>query len=160
MKSDRHRELLRILHEGHAARQQDIVRELNARGHQVTQATVSRDLQEVGALKIRQGDQVVYRLPDEIVRAAGGESLERRLQRALDELAIEFRIAGNLVVVLTAPGHATALARDIDLAGLGEVVGTVAGDDTIFVATPNAQSANQVVRRWARTTQLAAGGAG
>ena len=160
MKSDRHRELLRILHEGHAASQQDIVRELNAKGHSVTQATVSRDLQEVGALKIRQGGQVVYRLPDEIIRAAGGETLERRLERALDELAIDFRVAGNIVVVLTAPGHATALARDIDLASLPEIVGTVAGDDTIFVATPEARSANQLVRRWARTSQLAVGGTG
>ncbi|MFN2525947.1 MAG: arginine repressor [Actinomycetota bacterium] len=160
MKSDRHRELLRILHQGHAARQQDIVAELQAKGHVVTQATVSRDLQEVGALKIRQGDQVVYRLPDEIVRAAGGETLERRLERAIDDLAIEFRVAGNLVVVLTAPSHATALARAIDLAGLSEVVGTVAGDDTIFVATPNTQSAAQLARRWSRSAQLAVGGVG
>lgn len=158
MKSDRHRELLRILHQGQSARQQDIVAELQAKGHAVTQATVSRDLQEVGALKIRQGGHVVYRLPDEVVMAAGGETLERRLERALDELAIEFRVAGNIVVVLTAPGNATALARNIDLAGLTDVIGTVAGDDTIFVATPNQQSAAQLARRWSGAPHLAAGG--
>jgi transcriptional regulator of arginine metabolism len=148
MRSDRRRDLLRILHEGHASSQRDIVSALRAAGHDVTQATVSRDLREIGATKIRAGSEFVYRLADDIPRLPGGDLMVRNLERTLEEFAVDIRTSGALIVVLTAPGHAAAVARAIDLAGLAEVVGTVAGDDTIFVATSDPGIAAGIADRW------------
>lgn len=148
MRSDRLKDLTRILRGGHAATQQEIVAALEASGHDVTQATVSRDLQEIGAVKIRVGDSLQYRLPDEVPRTAGSDLMGRNLTRTLQDFALDVRPAGSLVVVVTAPGHASAVARAIDLAGLEPVVGTVAGDDTIFVATPSDEEARRLTERW------------
>jgi transcriptional regulator of arginine metabolism len=135
MRSERMRDLTRILRGGHAATQKEIVRALRASGHNVTQATVSRDLQEVGAAKVRVGRTFEYRLPDQLPRAPGGDLMERNLEHTISEFALDVTVAATLVVIATAPGHAAAVARAIDLAGVLGVVGTIAGDDTIFVAT-------------------------
>lgn len=148
MRSDRKKDLLRILHSGKAASQQEIVEALRAAGHNVTQATVSRDLRTVGAAKIRSGDAFVYLLPDEMARTPGSDVMVENLTRTLDDFAIEVKQAHSLVIVVTAPGHAMAVARAIDLAGLDEVSGTVAGDDTIFVATPSPDDAAALAARW------------
>jgi transcriptional regulator of arginine metabolism len=140
---------MRVLHEGRPSSQQDIVAALRAAGHDVTQATVSRDLREIGATKVRVGGKFLYRLPDEIPRSPGGDLMARNLTSTLEEFAVDVRAAGNLVILSTAPGHASAVARAIDLADLDDVVGTVAGDDTIFVATPNAANAAALRDRWA-----------
>lgn len=148
MRTERRRELLRILREGKPSSQTEIVDALRAAGHDVTQATVSRDLHEVGAVKVHAPGGYVYRLPDDAVRASGTELTLRNLYRALAEFAIDIRTAASLVIVFTAPGHAMAVARAIDFAGLDDVVGTVAGDDTIFVATPDPATAQALARRW------------
>jgi transcriptional regulator of arginine metabolism len=145
---------MRILQEGSAASQHDIVERLRALGHDVTQATVSRDLQELGAVKVRSAAGLVYRLPDQVPRSPAGDLLARGLRRTLDEFAVDVRPAGSLVVIVTAPGHAAAVARAIDLAPPPGVVGTVAGDDTIFVATPDPETARDLAAR------LAPGGRG
>jgi transcriptional regulator of arginine metabolism len=150
MRSDRRRDLLRILHTGKASSQKDIVDALRAAGHEVTQATVSRDLREVGATKIRSGDDFVYLLPDELGRTHGSDLMIRNLERTLEEFSLDVRSAHSLVIVLTAPGHGSAVARAIDLAGLDDVVGTVAGDDTIFVATPSPDHAARLASSWSR----------
>ncbi|HJR44850.1 MAG TPA: arginine repressor [Actinomycetota bacterium] len=149
MKSARRRDLLKILYQGHASTQQEFVDALREAGHDVTQATVSRDLQELGAVKVRVGDQVAYRFPDELVRAAplnGGA--ERGLMRELADFAIDIRVAGTLVVVITLPGHAAAIARAIDLAAIDGATGTIAGDDTVFVATPDPDTARRISEQW------------
>jgi transcriptional regulator of arginine metabolism len=148
VRSDRRRDLLRILHEGRPSSQQEIVGALRSVGHDVTQATVSRDLREIGATKIRVGDKFVYRLADDIPRLGSGDLMARNLARTLEEFALDMRTSSSFVVVLTAPGNAAAVARAIDLAGLPEVVGTVAGDDTIFVASIDAATAEGLVERW------------
>lgn len=148
MRSDRKRDLLRILHSGKASSQRDIVDALRAAGHEVTQATVSRDLREVGAAKLRSGEDFVYLLPDELGRTHGSDLMIRNLERTLEEFSLDVRTAHSLVVVLTAPGHGSAVARAIDLAGLDEVAGTVAGDDTIFVATPSPDQAMTLATKW------------
>jgi transcriptional regulator of arginine metabolism len=147
MRLQRRRDLLRILHDGRASSQQEIVEALRAAGHDVTQATVSRDLQEVGAAKVRQNGGFVYRLPDELPRS-GADLVARSLERTLSEFVIEVRPAGSLVVLVTAPGHASAVARAIDISPPDEVVGTVAGDDTIFIATPSESDARALTERW------------
>lgn len=148
MRTQRRRDLLRILHEGSAHSQQDIVDALRAGGHDVTQATVSRDLRDVGAAKVRTGNGFVYRLPDEMPHSTNGDLVARSLRRTLDEFAIDISAAASLVIVATAPGHASAVARAIDIAGIEGVVGTVAGDDTIFVATPGDAAATRLAEAW------------
>lgn len=148
MKRQRRRDLMRILHDGTATSQQDIVTALQQAGHEVTQATVSRDLQEVGAVKVRIGDRSVYALPDDLPRGANADLITRSLASTLSEFAIAIDKAAALVVVRTAPGHAAAVARAIDLAVLKDVIGTVAGDDTIFVATPSQTNAERLAAKW------------
>ena len=152
MRSQRRKDLLQILHEGAAASQHDIALALRRRGHDVTQATVSRDLQEVGATKVRLNGGYAYRLPDEIPRLIGGDLMARRLEETLAEFVIDARAAATIVVLFTAPGHASAVARAIDQAAPDGVVGTVAGDDTIFVATPSQAEAKRIASLWKRTS--------
>ncbi|HEU4480530.1 MAG TPA: arginine repressor [Actinomycetota bacterium] len=148
MRSDRRRDLLRILHQGQAGSQQEIVDALRAAGHDVTQATVSRDLRQVGATKVKIGDEVVYRLVDDLPVGVRSDLVSRTLLSTLADFAVDIQQAASLVVVNTAPGHASAVGRAIDLAGLTEVVGTVAGDDTILVATPSAETAAELSSTW------------
>ena len=148
MRTVRRKDLVGILRSGAASSQGDIVAALRDLGHPVTQATVSRDLQEIGATKVRVAGKVAYRLPDDIPMGLGGDVLRRDLEHNLREFAVDVRQAATLVIVITAPGHASAVGRAIDLAGMEEVVGTVAGDDTIFVATPDTETAADLALRW------------
>ncbi len=125
-----------------------IAEALRAAGHDVTQATVSRDLAELGAVKVRSGSGFTYRLPDDLGDSAS-EFIARNLARTLTQLAYTVATSGSLVVVSTAPGHAGVLARAIDLAKLGPVVGTIAGDDTVFVATTDSRAATRLASDWA-----------
>ncbi|HEY4994654.1 MAG TPA: arginine repressor [Nakamurella sp.] len=103
-------------------------------GIEVTQATLSRDLEELGALKLRgvDGGAPVYRIPEDggPRPMVGGTS---RLARLLAELLLSHEGSGNLAVLRTPPGAAQFLASAIDRASLAEVAGTIAGDDTILV---------------------------
>jgi transcriptional regulator of arginine metabolism len=153
VRATRRKELFRILHEGHATSQDEIVSALRAAGHHVAQPTVSRDLQELGAVKVKVGSEFVYRLKDEIPKSARADLVARDLARTLSDFALDIRTSGPLIVLLTAPGHAGAVARAIDLAGPDEIVGTIAGDDTIFVATSDTRTAATVARRWIETDE-------
>ncbi|MEA2447584.1 MAG: transcriptional regulator of arginine metabolism [Actinomycetota bacterium] len=148
MKSARRRDLIRLLHEGSVASQQEIVDALHSTGHDATQATISRDLQELGATKVRSNGGFVYKLPDDIPLSRGGDLMIRNLDKTLAEFAVGIHSAASLVVVSTPPGHASAVARAIDLTGLEDVLGTIAGDDTIFVATSGADVAAVLAERW------------
>jgi transcriptional regulator of arginine metabolism len=150
MRPDRRRDLLRILREGSASSQKEIVRALQRAGHDVTQATVSRDLREIGASKVRSAEGFVYRLADDVPHSWNGDLVARNLDRSLAEFALDIRRAHSLVIVTTAPGHASAVARAIDLAAAEPVMGTVAGDDTIFVATESPDAAASLAQRWWR----------
>lgn len=123
--------------------QTELARLLAERGVTVTQATLSRDLDDIGATKVRRpGAGVVYAVPDEppgpVLRAfAAGESDggAARISRLAAELLVSVEVSGNLVVARTPPGGAHLLASAIDRAGLPEVIGTVAGDDTVLLVT-------------------------
>lgn len=147
MKTKRRNDLLKILRSGRASSQEEIADQLKAAGHEVTQATISRDLRELGAVKVRAGMNHIYRLVDDITPGEG-DLTERNLRRTLAQFAVDIRVAGSLVIVTTPPGHANAVARAIDLAGPGEAAGTIAGDDTIFVATTGAGAASRLTRRF------------
>jgi transcriptional regulator of arginine metabolism len=127
----------------------DIVEALRAAGHDVTQATVSRDLHDVGATKLRLNGEFVYRLSDDVARSATADLIARDLEKTFADFTLDVRTAHSLVVLTTAPGHAAAVARALDHTGDSEViVGTIAGDDTIFVATPSPDIATEIAARW------------
>lgn len=106
-----------------------------------TQATLSRDLRELGVLKGPDG----YELP----RGGATEAREQtsnELRKALHAFGRTVKRAGNLVVIRTGPGQAAPLALEIDRANVRDVIGTVAGDDTIFVATASPNKATRLSR--------------
>lgn len=139
-KARRQEVIRRVIADSQVASQEALVSELLARGEDVTQATVSRDLRELGVLKGPEG----YRLPGPVsVTAAPRETSE--LVRAVRDFMLEVEPAGTLVVLRTGAGQASALALRIDRAGWRDIVGTVAGDDTVFVAARSAVEARRVV---------------
>ena len=124
---------------------------LVAEGTEVTQATLSRDLVELGAVKVRRGRALVYAVPGEggELPALGtiGDAASARLRRTCEELLVSATPAGSLVVLRTPPGAANYLASAIDQARDPEVVGTIAGDDTIMIVTAGAKQAVAVAER-------------
>ena len=126
MTASRRRLLRRLISEQTITNQKELVEMLEDAGHPVTQATVSRDLDALGAVKVRNGAEPHYAIPTE---AAG----DAELARALADFAGTIDSSGNLVVVQTPPGAAHLVAGAIDRAGLASVLGTVAGDDTLMV---------------------------
>ena len=108
---------------------------LAGEGIEVTQATLSRDLDELGAVKLRgvNGGAPVYVIPEDGSPVRAVASGTARLTRVLSELLVSADSSGNLAVLRTPPGAAHFLASALDRAALTEVVGTLAGDDTILV---------------------------
>jgi transcriptional regulator of arginine metabolism len=122
---------------------------LAGEGIEVTQATLSRDLDELGAVKLRgvNGGAPVYVIPEDgsPVRAVSGGTA--RLARVLSELLVSTDASGNLAVLRTPPGGAHFVASALDRAALPEVVGTVAGDDTILVVAREPLTGDQLAHR-------------
>lgn len=111
--------------------QDQLVERLAAAGLAVTQATVSRDLDELGAVKVRRGGVQAYALPADM---GGRDWSAERLKRVLQEWLVSAEAAGPLVVLRTPPGSAHLVGVALDAAGRSEVAGTIAGDDTLFLA--------------------------
>lgn len=120
----------RLIREGHYANQEDLVRALARVGHHVTQATLSRDLNSLGVAK-KPGPEghTIY-----VLDGPATEVMDRsRQQLDLSTFINQVLLAGHLVVVRTPPGHAHGVGRAIDLLEHPDVVGSVAGDDTVLV---------------------------
>lgn len=132
--------------------QSQLAQQLSLDGVEVTQATLSRDLVELGAVKVRRGRELVYAVPGEGGHPAprsGGDDLEaptERLRRVCVELLVAAVPASNQVVVRTPPGAASFLASALDHATLPSVLGTIAGDDTILIITDSTRSATRLVQ--------------
>jgi transcriptional regulator of arginine metabolism len=130
--------------EPHAS-QEELTERLRALGHQVTQATVSRDLVSLGAVKVKREGALRYLLPDQFGArdwAAG------QLERIVREWVHEIEPAGPLLVLRTPPGSAHLVASAIDQAQALDIAGTVAGDDTIFLAVRDGYSIPAVLSRF------------
>ncbi len=132
-KGRRQHVLSRLLGEHLVTSQPQLVELLAAEGIRATQATVSRDLEELGAVKVRmpgvEGQvYAVAELPKDHAVPAD------HLRRVLGEWVVEIALSANLVVLRTPPGSAHVVASALDRTGLPGVVGTLAGDDTVFVA--------------------------
>ena len=108
--------------------QEEIRSRLAQLGHQATQSTISRDLEELGLARVHDADGVRYVLPE-----AAGTPSSTRLRRLLAEFAVAFVRTDVGLIVRTPPGAANVLAEGIDRAGLPEVAGTIAGDTTILL---------------------------
>jgi transcriptional regulator of arginine metabolism len=133
-KAARQSRIVELLEAGPVPSQTELGRLLAATGVAVTQATVSRDLEELGAVKVRTPAGMAYALPPEGQPRQGvAEAVDARLGRLLEELLVSAEATGDSVVLRTPPGGAQLLASALDRAGLAEVAGTVAGDDTILL---------------------------
>lgn len=130
MKRQRQQAILELVRREALGSQQAILARLRALGFRATQPTISRDLEELGLARIRDGSGGFrYTAPGET--APPGRAV--RLRHLLEEFAASMEAAGNLLIIRTPPGAANALADALDDASLDHVAGTVAGDDTILV---------------------------
>ena len=132
--------------------QSELLALLEADGIGTTQATLSRDLDELGAVKLRGADGgiPVYVIPDDGSPVRGIEGGTARLSRLLGELLVSADASGNLAVLRTPPGAAHYLASALDRAALHDVVGTIAGDDTLLVVAREPGTGAELVERLRR----------
>ena len=152
-KNSRHQLIVELL-AGHEVRSQpDLLELLVDRGVQVTQATLSRDLVELDAVRVRtHSGALVYAVPAEggdRRPAAPGETAAagHRLSRLLAELLVSADASANLVVLRTPPGAAQFLASAMDKVEYTDVLGTIAGDDTVLVIGHDPEGGEEIVRR-------------
>lgn len=130
-KPQRQHRIARLLEEQPISSQGQIVELLAADGVVATQATVSRDLEELGAVKVRiPGGTMAYALPENAKEAATSDD---HLRRVMGEFVVEVSHSANIVVLRTPPGSAHVIGSAIDRAGLPDVLGTLAGDDTLLL---------------------------
>jgi transcriptional regulator of arginine metabolism len=135
MKQLRQRAIRDLVDQRPIRTQQELAAALRERGFRATQATVSRDVAELGLGKGSREGRPAYVLPPRLRDAE--VSGEDRLRRLLADVPAEFRVADLLLVVKTLPGSAHAVAAALDRTRWPEIVGSIAGDDTVFVATPD-----------------------
>lgn len=130
-KAQRQHRIVQMIEQSAVTSQQRLVELLSDSGVEATQATVSRDLEEIGAVKVRSGGgEPVYAVPE---LPKDRLAPEEHLRRVLGDWVVEVATSANLVVVRTPPGSAHVVASALDRAAVAGIVGTVAGDDTILV---------------------------
>jgi len=127
----RQRAIVDLLRESSPLSHEELSARLASVGHEVSRATVSQDLDQIGAVKVKRGAQLGYALPDQL---AERDRSGPRLRRIFAEWVQAIETAGNLIVVRTPPGSAGLVCLALDQAKLPEIVGTIAGDDTLFIA--------------------------
>ena len=110
--------------------QQELATRLAERGFEVTQATVSRDIAELGLVKVARGDGHAYTSPADAARPPSDDAL---LARVLGDLRIDVRRSGLILLLVSTPGTASIIAEAIDRSSLGDQAGTLAGDNTVLV---------------------------
>ena len=129
-----------LLSEGKISTQEDLVAELRSRSFEVGQSTISRDLSRLGAIKVRESSgRVVYRLPDDISAPVAMPA------PGLAGLLVNVKDNGSLIVIQTTTGSASLVARHLDQTRPEGILGTIAGDDTIFVAPNSTKKIKQTV---------------
>jgi transcriptional regulator of arginine metabolism len=144
-KAQRQHRIAKLLAAESVVNQPQLVDLLAAEGIQATQATVSRDLEEMGAVLVRMpGGERVYAIPE---HAWERPAPEDHLRRMLGEWVVEVNHSGNIVVLRTPPGSAHVVASALDRASLSDIIGTVAGDDTLLVVCADKVPASTVAER-------------
>jgi len=142
LKAKRQKKILELIQTQTISTQEEVAEALRKEGFNVTQATVSRDIKELGLIKVSIGnDQSKYALPTEVTVS------ERRLKFMIKEFVLKYDYSENIIVLKTPPGTAQAVASVIDNAQWEEVIGTVAGDDTILLVVKPVTSVKKVLQK-------------
>ena len=129
-REERHEAIRAVVRAERIRTQHDLVDRLSEEGFDCTQATVSRDITDMGLTKLSEG---VYVLAEDL-----------HLQRMLEELVTGVVHTNNMLIVKASPGTAQGVAAAVDAAGLGGILGSIAGDDTVLVITDSEQSAQRL----------------
>ena len=145
LKERRRRAIADLIRANALGSQEELAERLSALGYSVTQATISRDLEQIGATKVRRDGQLSYALTDEVRNGPGP-----RLAAVFRDWVRSVDSAANLVVIKTPPGSAHLVGVALDAAELSEVVGTICGDDTIFIACHSEAEATALAARLGR----------
>ncbi len=144
-KAQRQHRVAKLLEQHAVTSQTQLVELLSADGVLATQATVSRDLDDLGAIKVRvPGGETVYAIPE---LPKDQVAPEDHLRRVLGEWVVEVAHSGNVVVLRTPPGSAHVVGSALDRAGLAGILGTVAGDDTLIVVAAEGSGGADVAKQ-------------
>jgi transcriptional regulator of arginine metabolism len=157
VKRERHAAIRRLVEDRAIASQGELVGELSALGFEVTQATVSRDIAELGLAKVMRGDRSVYVVP-EAIRPRRPAS-DERLRRILADIPVTVGRSGLILVLNGQPGTANVIAQAIEESTLDGFVGTVAGDNTLIVLFPDEPSLRTWLERFDALNAAAAAAA-
>ena len=141
-KGRRQRAIADLIRSGTLSNQEELAERLSALGFAATQATISRDLEQIGAVKVRRAGQLSYALADDVRQSAGP-----RLAAVLRDFVRLIDTAGNLVVVKSPPGSAHMIGVALDQSDFREIVGTICGDDTVFVACASSKVAAELATK-------------
>ena len=151
-KPQRQHRIARVLEEQAVSSQAQLAELLAADGVIATQATVSRDLEELGAVKVRiPGGAMAYAIPEHAKDRAAPDD---HLRRVMGEFVVDVAHSANLVVLRTPPGSAHVIGSALDRSGLPDVLGTVAGDDTVLVVCSEPSGGEQVASQLASLAGL------
>lgn len=141
-KNDRQEMLIRLIKENDIATQEELTSLMKQNGYSVTQATCSRDIKDLGIIKAIMPNQgTKYIIPERTGDVAPG-----RLLQVFSQSLISYKKAMNIVVIRTLPGMAQAAASALDSLHLSNIVGTIAGDDTVFVAAEGLDEADALIQ--------------
>lgn len=149
-KNPRQSRILQIVKTQDIATQGELVDALNEAGITVTQATVSRDIKELGIIKVATASGEQKYVP----MAQSGEGSSGRFMKVFREAVISIHTADSIVVIKTLPGMAQAAASALDSMYLQSLIGTIAGDDTIFAANPSQEDALQMKEHLIALSQI------
>ena len=156
VKSKRQHAILSLVSRERLSSQEEIRARLRGLGLEATQSTISRDVEELGLARVHDHDGVRYVVP------GNGEGSSpapmRMLRHLLQEFALSFTPADNILVVRTPPGAANAVAEGLDRVGLADVAGTIAGDNTIFVLAREGVQARALERALTQVMEMEAEG--
>ena len=154
---ERQRAIREIVGVEEIASQGELAGRLAERGFAVTQATISRDIADLGLAKAWRGDRQVYVLGDELPRVAAGS--DERLRRILEDIPVRVGRSGLILVLTGSPGTASVIAQAIDESTLSDQVGTVAGDNTLLVLFANEPALGHWLDRFTQLQSPASGSA-
>ncbi len=143
MKTQRHAAILKIVRRESVASQEQLRERLQAEGFDVTQATLSRDIRELGLAKVAAPDGGSHYAP----ASESGAAIRPHLEQLLPATLVSLEGVGALIVLKTPAGGAQALGLALDGAGWGEIIGTIAGDDTVLVITRSERACRAVMTR-------------
>ncbi|MEG0256898.1 MAG: arginine repressor [Christensenella sp.] len=146
MKSKRQNKILEIIENNEAQTQEELVLRLNEAGYNVTQATISRDIKELHLIKV-QSATGTYKYA--VNKKNKGSDMDI-LMRIFKDTAVSIENAVNIIVIKTLSGSANAAAEVVDSLHYNGVLGTIAGDNTIFVVTSSEHTAEEIVERFSR----------